>query len=284
MLRIITDSAADITRDEADKLGISVVPLSITFPDGDCPQETEEDIAEFYRRLATCKELPTTSQVPLDTYLRHYEAAQKAGDDVLVLTLSGGLSGTVQSANSAKQLCGYDRIFVLDSFQAISAQRILVEHAAALRDRGCTVEEIIEELTSLRNRVTVSGVIDTLEYLKKGGRIPASLAILGTTLHLKPVIALQNTKLVTIGKAVGRKAGLRMLHERMEKYPPDPAFPILFGYSSNRELTEEFMRDTLEKYNLSGFETRLCPVGGVIGTHVGTNCVALCYVSQINVG
>lgn len=280
MLRIITDSAADITLAQAEKMNIQIVPLSITFPDGECPQETEEDFKVFYQRLAASKELPTTSQVPLDTYLRHYQAAQAAGDDILVLTLSGGLSGTVRSAETAKQLCDYDRIFIVDTHQAILSQRMVVEHAVRLRDQGMSTEQIVAEVEALRDRVTVSGVVDTLVYLRKGGRIPASLAILGTALKIKPVIALQGSILQAIGKAMGRKAGIRMLHERFEKYPPDPAFPILFGYTSDAEISREFMEELVEKYHLQSFTTALLPVGGVIGTHVGDNCIALCYVAQ----
>lgn len=280
MLRILTDSAADITRDEAEKLNIQIIPLTISFPDGDCPQETEADFEGFYQRLATCEELPKTSQPSLESYLHFYEEAKLAGDDLLVLTLSGGLSGTVQASNTAKDLCGYDRIFVVDTQQAITAQRMLVEWAVQQRDLGRSAEEIASGVEELRNRVTVSGVVDTLTYLRKGGRIPASLAILGTALKIKPVIALQDTRLQTIGKAMGQNAGIRMLYERLEKYPPDPAFPILFGYTSDKEVVERFAEATVEKYGFQDFETRLHRVGGIIGTHVGTNCIALCYVAR----
>lgn len=280
MIRIITDSAADITLQEAEKLGIEILTLAITFEDGQCPQETEEDFSVFYRRLAACRQLPTTSQVSPEQYLRSYEAAREAGDDVIVLALSGGLSGTVHCAETAKTLCGYDRIFIVDTLQAISTQRMMVEHAVLLRSQGMAAEAIVSRLEDLRTRLTVSGVVDTLTNLRKGGRIPSSLAILGNALRVKPVIALQSAKLVAIGKALGRKAGIRMLFERFEKYPPDPAFPIIFGYTSDRSLTEEFMQEIVEKYGLQEFTLRLCPVGGVIGTHVGDNCIAIAYCAQ----
>lgn len=280
MTYIITDSAADITLAEAEKMQIRIVPLTITFADGECPQETEADFEIFYRRLAACEELPKTSQPPLDSYLSIYEEARAAGEDVLVLTLSGGLSGTVQAAQTACQISGYDRVFVVDTHQAILSQRMLVEEAVKLRDAGQSAAQIAARMEYLRDRVTVSGVVDTLKYLQKGGRVPTSLAMLGTALKIKPVIALQETKLQTIGKAMGRKAGVRMLWERLEKYPPQPGYPILFGYSSDREITREFMEETIQKYSLQDFEVRLCRVGGVIGTHVGTSCIALCYMAQ----
>lgn len=283
MLQIVTDSAADITLDEAKALGVHIVPLTITFSDGECPQETEKDFVTFYERLEKCEELPSTSQPSPEKYLEIYEAAKAAGDEVLVLALSGGLSGTVNAARLAADMCEYDRIYVCDTHQAIIAQRMMVEYAVKLRDEGKSLEDIVQKMLAIRDRVTVSGVVDTLKYLKKGGRIPASLAMLGTALNLKPIIALQDTKLITIGKAMGRNAGKKMLYERFEKYEPDEEFPIYFGYTSNREFGEKFMTETIEKYKLEGYETRMFPVGGIIGTHVGDKCIAICYVSKTDV-
>lgn len=277
MLRIITDSASDITLAEAEAMQISIVPLSITFPDGECPQETTEDFESFYRRLAASQELPTTSQTPPEGYLRIIQSAQQAGEEVLILSLSGGLSGTFQAACTAKALSGYEKVFAVDTHQAIIAQRMLVEQAVQLRDQGLSAGEIADRILSLRDRITVSGIVDTLTYLRKGGRIPSSLAILGSALNVKPIIALQGTKLQAIGKAMGRNAGKRLLYQRLEKYPPDPNFPIFFGYTSERKPTEAFMEEMVEKYSLQNYDIRLYPVGGVIGTHVGTGCIAICY-------
>lgn len=280
MVQIITDSAADITLPEAEQLNIHIVPLTITFEDGECPQQTEADFEEFYRRLAVCRELPKTSQPSPEAYLTYYEAAREAGDEVLVLTLSGGLSGTVRAAETAKALCGYEKIYVVDTHHAISSQRILVEYAAKRRGEGAGAAEIAAEVEALRDRVTVSGVVDTLVNLRKGGRIPPSLAILGTALKIKPVIALQDTVLQTIGKAMGHNAGKKMLLARFEKNPPDPAFPIIFGYSAGTELGRVFMEETIERFSLQNYDVRFLPVGGVIGTHVGANCVAVAYVAK----
>lgn len=280
MLQIVTDSASDITLAQAKEMNIHIVPLSIHFSDGECPQETDADFEIFYHRLATCQELPQTSQPSPEAYLEIYEAAKRQGDDVLVLTLSGGLSGTAQTAASTAALSGYDRIFVVDTHQAILSQRLMVEQAVRMREQGMPVEEIAAAMVTIRDKVTVSGVVDTLVNLRKGGRIPASLALLGEAIRIKPVIALQGTILQTIGKALGRKAGIRMLYERIEKYPPDPAYPIYFGYTADRELGLQFMQETIEKCGLQHLQACFYPVGGVIGTHVGNNCLAVCYVAK----
>lgn len=280
MLQIITDSASDITAPLARELNIHIVPLKIQFPDGPYYQETDEDIAEFYRRLEQAEDLPVTSQPSPESYLELFEKAKEAGDEVLVLTLSSGLSGTVNAANIAKQMCEYEPIYIVDSEQAIAAQRMLVEYAVKLRAEGVPTPELVEKVTALRGRISVSGVIDTLTYLRKGGRIPPSLAIVGNALRIKPVIALEDKVIKTVGKALGRDAGKKMLYQRFEQCEMDPDFPIYFVYTSDRAIAEEFMAQTLEKYGLQDHPAALTPIGGVIGTHLGTSAVGLCYVKK----
>lgn len=284
MLQIITDSASDITLEQAARMNVHIVPIRIEFDDGVCPQESERDFGIFYDRLEKAKELPVTSQPSPELYLQYFNAAKEAGDEVLVLALSSGLSGTINGINVAKEMCDYDPIYILDSRQAIAGQRVLVEHAVILRDAGVPTERIITELEKLRDRISIIGVIDTLEYLKKGGRIPASLGMLGNALQIKPVIILEDRILKTVGKALGHAAGKRQLCSRFENELPDPNFPIYFLYSSNRQMGEEFMREMIQKYALQQYKTQLLPVGGVIGTHVGTNCIGICYISREKIG
>ena len=280
MIQIITDSASDITLRQAQELNVHIVPVHIQFPDGPCPQETDEDLAAFYDRLIRAEELPTTSQPTPNEYLRLFEAAESAGDDVLVLTLSGGLSGTVGAARIAADLSGYERIRVVDTRLAISAQRILTEYAVKLRDEGMAIDDMVTELEAFLPRITVYGVIDTLTYLRKGGRIPASLSVLGNALRIKPVIILEDGILKTIGKGLGHGGGKKLLWQRFEENTPDPAFPMYFIYTSDREMGRKFMEETVEKYGLQDFRTELIPIGGVIGTHLGTCGVGVSYVTK----
>lgn len=280
MLQIITDSASDITAQQAKNLNIHIAPIGIQFPDGPCPQESHEDFLRFYNRLEQAQELPMTSQPPLEYYISRFEEAKKAGDPVLVITLSSGLSGTVNGVHIAKEMADYDQVYIVDSRQAIASQRILTEHAVKLRDQGVSPEQIVAELEALRDRATVYGVIDTLTFLRKGGRIPASLAILGNTLRIKPVIVLEDAHLKAMGKALGTAAGKRMVHQRIQEHMPDPAFPIYFVYTSDREMGEQFMAETIEKFSLQEYNTQLVPIGGVIGTHVGTKGVGLAYIMK----
>ena len=278
MLQIITDSASDITREEAQEMNIFVVPLRIQFEDGECPQETGEDFPKFYERLVQSEKLPTTSQPSPQEYLGYFEAAKEKGDEVLVITLSSGLSGTIGAAETAKQICGYDKIAIVDSRQAIIAQRMVVEYALSLRNQGMELNSIVKKLEELRDHITVCGVVDTLTYLRKGGRIPAGMDIIGNVIGIKPVIVLEDCVLKPLAKVRGRKAGKKMLYRRLEQVELDERFPVYFGYSSNRKLGEEFMKETIEKYHLKN--AALFPVGGVIGTHVGTDCIAISFVEK----
>lgn len=278
MLRIVTDAASDITIDQAKDMNIEVVSLDITFEDGPAPQRTEADFQRFYERLEVCEKLPVTSRTPPEEYLKIFEDAKTRGDEVLVITLSSGLSGTVESAHMAKQIVGYDQIEVVDSHQAILTQRMLVEEAIRLREEGYQLQEIARRVKEMREQVVVCGVVGTLKYLQKGGRIPASLATLGTLLRIKPVIVLEDKILKQLGKARGHDAGEAMLYKRMEEDGFNKAYPVYFGYTSNRALTEKFMQQTRERYGLT--QTRMFPIGGVIGTHCGTDCVAVAYVKK----
>lgn len=275
MIQIVTDSASDITLKQAEEMNIQIVPLTILFEDGVCPQETDEDFQIFYEKLIKENGLPKTSQPTPNKYLEIFRLAKEVGDEVLVITLSGGLSGTVQSAKLAKDLAGYERIEIIDSKQAILTQRMLVEYAVKLRDEGKTLDEITALVLKQREKLTVFGMLDTLTYLKKGGRIPASMALLGNLLRIKPVIILKDSVLEQLGKARGRKDGLKMLCAQMEEAEIDLSFPVYFGYTLDPEPTKQFQAEMEQKFQLKN--TKLYPVGGVIGTHVGPNCVAVAF-------
>lgn len=275
MIQIVTDSASDITLKQAEEMNVQIVPLTILFEDGVCPQETDEDFQIFYEKLIKENGLPKTSQPTPNKYLEIFRLAKEVGDEVLVITLSGGLSGTVQSAKLAKDLAGYERIEIIDSKQAILTQRMLVEYSVKLRDEGKTLDEITALVLKQREKLTVFGMLDTLTYLKKGGRIPASMALLGNLLRIKPVIILKDSVLEQLGKARGRRDGLKMLCTQMEEAEIDLSFPVYFGYTLDPEPTKQFQAEMEQKFQLKN--TKLYPVGGVIGTHVGPNCVAVAF-------
>ena len=275
MLRIITDTGSDITHLGAPALGLESLELSVQFEEFPYDYRNDTDFSIFYENLAKAKNLPTTSQVTPGQYLEVFEDAKSKGDEVLVITISGGISGTYQSAVMAQTECGYDGITVWDSRHATISQRYLAEYAARLRDEGKTRAEIFEILEGLKEKVVLLVQLDTLKYLKKGGRIPATTAVIGEMLNMKPRVTMQDGKVTPIGKSRGDEAGRQAMWAQLEADGWDETFPVFFGYSADQKRGEAFMQATRAKYNLP--DGRLCPVGGVIGTYGGPNCLAIVY-------
>ncbi len=279
MIRIITDSAADIPLEEANDLNIHIVPLHTTFGTHEIKQETIEDYNQFYKELMTTDVLPITSRPSPDAYSFYFKEAEEKGEDVLVLALSSGLSGTYESAVLARNLSPYkENIVVIDTQQAILSQRMLVEHAVQLRDAGATLDKIVDSVNDVKERMVVCGLIDTLKYLKMGGRIPKTLAVLGEALKIKPLILLEDGVLTESGKKRGRAAGKKHLQKELDHVRLDPTFPVYFGYTLNQKEGQCFMEETKTAYTLSN--VNLFPIGGVIGTHVGPEALAIAFVKE----
>ncbi|MCL2563674.1 MAG: DegV family protein [Oscillospiraceae bacterium] len=275
MLRIITDSGADITNLDAGALGLDVAEIGISFEEFPYDQQADTDFSVFYENLTRSKKLPTTSQVTPGQYLDLFEDARAKGDEVLVITISGALSGTYQSAEMAKEMSGYEAISLVDSRQCCLSQRMLVEHALKLRDAGQDRAAIVTALEELREQMVLVVVLDTLKYLKKGGRVPPAMAFLGEVLGMKPVVTVRDGKVEPLTKARGLDAGKRALWAQFEKDGYDTDFPVVFGYSQNAERGEAFMQETKEKYGIA--DCTLHPVGGVIGSHGGPGGIAIGY-------
>ncbi|HIY56735.1 MAG TPA: DegV family protein [Candidatus Tetragenococcus pullicola] len=279
MIRIITDNASDITVEEAKKMTVEIVPLTINFEDESVQQKTAADFDNFYRKLETVQTLPSTSRPSPEDFLKHFEKAKEAGDEVLVLTIDAGSSGTLESAELARGLSGYsEKITIMDSKQAIMSQRLVVEQAAKLRDAGANMQEIVVYIKDLRERIVVCGVINTLKYLKMGGRVPKTMAFIGEAIGIKPIIILGDNGLDELAKKRGMLAGEKRLWQEMDKFPLDKELPTYFGYTLNREISENYRQKTIERYDLT--KTGIFPIGGVIGTHVGPNGIGLAFVRK----
>lgn len=279
MIQIITDNASDITVEEAEEMNIKLVPLTINFENESFQQKTAADFDIFYRKLETVDTLPTTSRPSPEAFLKYYEEAKAAGDEVLVLTIDAGLSGTMESAVLARDLSGYaEKITVMDSKQAIMSQRLVVEEAVRLRDAGSTMKEITTYIKDLRERIVVCGVINTLKYLKMGGRVPKTMAFIGEAINIKPIIILGKNGLDELAKKRGMRGGEKRLWEEMDKAPLDKELPTYFGYTLNKDISEDYRQKTIARYNLE--KTGIFPIGGVIGTHVGPNGIGLAFVRK----
>ena len=278
MIRILTDTGSDITYLASSDAGLEILELDVKFDEFPYDYRNDTDFSVFYENLKKSKGLPSTSQVTPAQYLDVFEDVKAKGDEMVVITLSGGLSGTHSSAQMALTECEYDGISIIDSRLAIGAQRFLAEHAVELRDKGKSREEIVDSVTSLRDRLKLIACLDTLTYLKKGGRVPPAMALIGNAIKIKPVIHMMDGKIEPLDKVRGTQAGLRVIHQQLDANPIDTDWPVLFGHSNDEERGKAFMEETKEKYSIKNCS--LIPVGCVIGTHSGPGAIFITYVAK----
>lgn len=279
MIRLITDSTADIGLQQAKELNIDIVPLKVIIDGKEYRDRIDLEPEQFYQLLSENDALPTTSQPSPQEFLTLYEDAKDKGDSVVVMTLSGQISGTYQSAMIAKELAEYDDIYVIDSLNATQGLRLLVEKAIVLRNEGKTANEIFDILDAYKHKVCILALVDTLEYFYKGGRLSKASAVAGTMLKLKPVVGLKNGTLELISKARGtQKATLKIIEIINENGGIDLSEPISIGYTGDNTGLDKFentLRDSLGfKDVLYGF------VGPVIGTHAGPGGRVIAYVKK----
>ena len=278
-LRIITDSTADITTEQAAQMGITIVPLKVIFGEKEYRDGIDISIEGFYEKLITAEKLPTTSQPAPDDFLKYFEEAKEVGDSVLVILISSKLSGTYQSAVIAKEMCEYSEISIVDSITTITNLRLLVEHAIKLREQQIPMVQIADELEELKQRTVLLAMVDTLEFLHKGGRLSKSSAILGTLLKFKPIITVKDGVVSVVDKERGTNKGIARILEIIDEYGSiDKNYPVMFGYSSEDSKALMLQEKVIEKYDLK--DTRIYPVGCVIGTHAGPGACFITYIKK----
>ncbi len=274
-IRIVTDSCSDICIN--NDLGITVLPLKIRFGDVEYQDGVDLSTKEFYEKLIENDELPSTSLVSPAAFEDEYIKAKQNGEIVLVITVSGKLSGTYQSA--VLTASDYDNVFVIDSKSVAVGENILVLYALELINKGISIEDIVKVLEEKREKIHLIALLDTLEYLKKGGRISSSVAFVGGALSIKPVIAVKDGEVAMIGKARGSKKGNNYLIEEIESTSGvDFTKPICLGYTGlGDELLQKYIADSKELWK--GYENslRISHIGPTIGTHVGPGAIAVAF-------
>lgn len=249
MIRILTDSASDILPAEAAQLGVDVIPLNVTLEDGTVIRDgVDLTPSEYYEHMAGCKKLPTTSQPSPELFEKFYAEAAAAGDEVVGIFLSHELSGTYQCAKLA----------------------------AHLRDEGKSSVQIAATLEHAKEHLHLVAAIDDLKYLRKGGRLPAAVAVAGGMLGIKPLITIKEGKVAMAGKARGLPGAYVALFKKIEELGGvNPRFPSLAGYTiSTREVNpiQTYLVD-----NLGLSEPLVRQIGCVIGTHAGPGAFGLAF-------
>ena len=278
-VRIITDSGFDIPGELDPRL--TVIPLSITFGTTTYADGVDITNDRFYELLIESDELPKTSQATPYVYAQAFDKVKEAGDEAVVITLSSKLSGTYQSAVTAAS--DYEGIYVVDSKNVTIGQGILVQYALKLAEEGYDAKVIAEALEDARERICLLALLDTLEYLKRGGRIPKSEGTIGELLSIKPVVGVEDGEVVMLGKARGSKNGRNQLHQQVEKRGIEFGMPILLGYTGlSQKLLKKYLEDNRAIWEgmVSEDELPITSVGATIGTHVGPDAIALAFFGK----
>ena len=277
-IQFIIDSGSDILPAEAKALGLIHLPLKVMFGEDEYNDAVDMTHHEFYEKLIESDTLPTTSQINPATYERIFKKVADAGDTAVVVTLSGKLSGTYQSAMIAAEDFE-DKIFIVDSESVCIGERILIERGLELRAQGLSAKEIKDILDVEKKQIHVLALLDTLEYLKKGGRISSAVALAGNILSIKPVITVEDGEVSLIGKARGSKKGNNLLRELVERCGGiNFNKPYALAYSGLSDLhLKKYIEDSTEIWRTNAESLRITTVGCTIGTHVGPGAIAVAF-------
>lgn len=273
--RIIVDSTSDLMPEARAR--VSVVPLTVHFGDQEFIDGVTIDHKTFYEKLVETDVHPTTSQATPASFMAEYEKAAQAGESAVVITLSSKLSGTYQSAVIAAG--DYENIYVVDSGNVAIGGGILVELALRLLDQGLEAPEIAAQLEAEKEKVRIVALLDTLEYLKKGGRISKTVAFAGAVLNIKPVVSVTDGEIQMLGKARGSRMGNNLLVQEIEKAGGvDFSKPVLLGYTGLSDaLLLKYIEDSRQLWEAGLDQVRYTSIGSVIGTHAGPGAIAVAF-------
>lgn len=279
-IRIAVDSGADLEYMDYCRYGIELVPLSLTIDQRIFPATEKFNKVDFFRLLEASEVFPKTSQPAPSTFETLFEDARQKGDELIFISLAAVLSGTNQTANVVKGMGGYDNVYIIDGKSATVALKILALHAVKLRKEGKSAAQIVAEVEALRNRIQLIAGLDTLEYLRRGGRLSSAAASIGSLARIKPVVQLGTEGNVVIaGKCIGKARAMKDLVSILAQDTVDPDFPVYGVYAG----TDENLNTLLPKISSLGIdifpENRFC-IGPVIGAHIGPGAYGIVYVSK----
>lgn len=278
MIRILVDSSADYTADEAKQNNLELVSINITMGGKNYLDGVDITRDEFYDLLVSSQDFPMTAQPSPQDFLDIFEDAKEKGDQLIYLSLSSGLSGTFQSATLAKSMAEYDEIYLVDTLSATRAIRLMAEYACKLREEGKDAATIAAVLEEFKSRVVIYSAVDTLEYLSKGGRLSKAAAAVGELANLKPIITVtQEGKIAVPAKALGRNKALSTLVKLVSEKEIDTTFPIYSIYAVGEENTEKLE----QKLGKEGIRvTKRLQVGSTIGCHIGPGAYGVVFVTK----
>ena len=276
MIRILVDSASDVPYSNSEN--IYVVPLSVTINEKTYLDGAQLGHDEFYDMLTSTDTFPKSSHPSPQAFAEAFEKAKENNEELICILLSSGVSGTYQSACLAKNIVGYDNIHIIDSLTGSYGVYLLVQQAQKMIEQGCSAQEIVAEIESLKERVMVYLSVDTLEYLYRGGRLSKTSALIGSVAKIKPVIYV--TEKGTIGvfnKQIGISRAINALVDVAKNNPADSQhsfYTICTAGTNNVEMLEERLKEN------SVSVTQRIQMGPVVGTHAGPEAFGIIYIRK----
>ena len=279
-VRIVTDSASDITG--LTRKNLTIAPMAVTFGEETYLDGVNLTHAQFYEKLIESDTLPTTSQITPAQFEDAFRSAAEAGETVVCITISSKLSGTYQSACIAAQ--DYEgQVFVVDSLNAAIGEQILVLRALDLAETGMEAAEIARQLEREKTQVRVIALLDTLEYLHKGGRLSRCEAVLGGLLSIKPVVAVKDGAVALVGKAIGSKNSGNLLRKLiLEGNGVNYKRPYCVAYSGlSDEMLQKYISDNADLWQTATRTLPIATVGCAIGTHIGPGAIAVAFFEKV---
>jgi len=274
VVRIVTDSTADLTPEQQRAAGITVVPLNVHFGDEVFRDHVDLSTDEFFRRLKASPQLPRTSQPSVGAFEEAYRSLRQGGDEIVSVHLSSKVSGTYNSALMAAQSVGEGKIDVVDSLSTSMALGFIALEGAKLARAGRDRQAVADCLRGLVPKARVICVVDTLTYLERGGRIGKARALLGSLLNVKPILQLKDGEVVPLGRARGRPQALNRLVELLERDGKVSQLAIMHGAA---QTDAEQLRERVAS-SYPGVDIQLTEIGAVLGTHTGPGVIGFTYL------
>jgi len=280
MVKIITDSTSDVRPAEWEKLGVAVVPLSVNFDEKSYLDGVDLTNDAFFEMLKNADRLPTTSQINPDTFSRVFQEYTDAGYDVVGIFISSKLSGTCNSAVIAAQEVNPDKVFVVDSKIGTFGLAIIVREAIKMRDAGMSAAEIANNLNKLTERVRLIAMVDTLKYLRMGGRISVVTAFLGGIIGIRPMVEVKDGTIHNVGKVRGKHLVMQFILNYLNDHPLDTDLTFSIGHSNTLQDCNT-LREFLKPY-IPVEKALIGEIGSVIGTYVGPGAFGIAYFEENN--
>lgn len=271
-IQLVTDSTSYINKSFAEQNDIVIVPLSVHFEGKIEPEGFVGEFESFFERLATAEDFPTTSQPSIGAFTEVFEKAINENKEVIVLTISSKLSGTFNSASSAAKLVDEKKVSVIDTESTASNLKALVEIALEMIEQGHSKEEILNKIEDQKKKSSICLTVDTLDYLKKGGRLSNTGAFFANLLNIRPIIALVDGKLEGVAKTRGKKKAM----DKMIDLIPKETFRISIAHIYALDEAQS-IKEILEKQFPHALVT-IDELGPVIGAHLGPKTLGLCYL------